>query len=141
VLTVSPIGASQLRTGATVYYTYSGRRTGIPSYLTIGPSATILRKTARHTKYLPRLQFHLIERSRLPSRRSTDRAGALSVGSYALLNSLAVCCLYHRCSITTPLPCSMTTFAKSCFFDSSAFELLAVFGVRPNVIVCALLIG
>jgi hypothetical protein len=25
-----------------------------------------------------------------------DRAGALPVGSYALPNSLAVCCLYHR---------------------------------------------
>jgi hypothetical protein len=25
-----------------------------------------------------------------------DRAGVLPVGSYALPNSLAVCCLYHR---------------------------------------------
>jgi hypothetical protein len=57
-------------------------------------------KTACHTKYLPRvqfhmLQFHIIERSRLPPRRSMHRAGALLVKSYAFSNSLAVCYLYH----------------------------------------------
>jgi hypothetical protein len=52
-------------------------------------------KTAYHTKYLPRVQFHPIERSRLLLRRSMDRAGAPPVGSYALPNSLPVCCLYH----------------------------------------------
>jgi hypothetical protein len=41
----------------------------------------------------------MIERSRLPSERSTDRAGTLPVGSYALQNSLAECCLYHRLHI------------------------------------------
>jgi hypothetical protein len=64
--------------------------------LTIGPSATVLHKSACYTKCLPRVQFHMIERSPLPSRRSMDRAGALPVGSYALPNSLAVCCLYYR---------------------------------------------
>jgi hypothetical protein len=38
----------------------------------------------------------MIERIRLPPRRSINRAGALPVGSYALRNSLPVCCLYHR---------------------------------------------
>jgi hypothetical protein len=38
----------------------------------------------------------MIERSQLLPKRSTDRAGALPVGSYALPNSLAVCYFYHR---------------------------------------------
>jgi hypothetical protein len=70
-----------------------------PAFLemfTIGPSATVYNKPACHTKYLPHVQFYVIERSRLPPRRSMDRAGALPVGSYALPNSLAVCCFYHR---------------------------------------------
>jgi hypothetical protein len=70
-----------------------------PAFLaifTVGPRPPFKNKTARHTEYLPRVQFHMIDRSRLPPRRSTGRAGALSVGSYALPNSLAVCCLYHR---------------------------------------------
>jgi hypothetical protein len=53
-------------------------------------------KTACHANYLPRVQSHMIERSRSPPRHSMDRAGALPVGSYPLPNSLAVCFLYHR---------------------------------------------
>jgi hypothetical protein len=58
-----------------------------PAFLaifTIGSSAIVYDKTACHTKYLPCIQFHIIERSRFPPRRSMDRAGALPVGSYAL---------------------------------------------------------
>jgi hypothetical protein len=47
-------------------------------------------------QYLLHVQCHLRERSRLPSRRPTDRAGALPVRIYALPNNLPACCLYHR---------------------------------------------
>jgi hypothetical protein len=70
-----------------------------PAFLaifTIGPSATVLRLNCLSYKYPPRVQFRMTERSRLPPRRSMDRAGALPVRSYALPNSLAVCCLYRR---------------------------------------------
>jgi hypothetical protein len=70
---------------------------GFLAIFTIGPSATVYTiNSACHTKYLPRVQCHMKELSRFHPLYPMDRAGALPVGSYALPNSLPVCCLYHR---------------------------------------------
>jgi hypothetical protein len=69
-----------------------------PAFLaiyTIGPSATVLRYNLLFIQISATCTVPYDRTLSIVPARSTDRAGALPAGSYALPNSLAVCCLYH----------------------------------------------